>query len=158
MRNSPIALATLCNLCFTPDTCRSPSLRLFDLKVASHRRHKYHQIPTVVARLDQSNLGPWSTPLRPFEFLANLILSNPAQRRRLQESQLQGAQGKAMQFGDFWVQFSELIRALWDANKNCTKAVKYVAQLGDRFGGADADATMTERIETGYVLFTLTHK
>ena len=45
-------------LCFTPDTFRSPSLIFFDLKVALHRRHKYHQIPTVVARLDQINPGP----------------------------------------------------------------------------------------------------
>jgi hypothetical protein len=36
--------------------------------------------------------------------------------------------------------------------------VKYLAQLGDRFGGADVDATMTERIETGHALFTLTYK
>eukprot|EP00438_Fugacium_kawagutii_P001208 Skav225240 [mRNA] locus=scaffold2946:280671:288190:+ [translate_table: standard] len=33
--------------------------------------------------------------------------------------------------------------------KHFGKAVEYLAQLGDRFGGADVDATMTERIETG---------
>ena len=63
-----------------------------------------------------------------------------------------------MQFAEFWVQFSELIRTWWDANKNCSEAVKYLAQLGDRFGGADVDATMTERIETGHALFTLTYQ
>eukprot|EP00435_Cladocopium_sp_Y103_P013254 s2287_g3.t1 len=38
----------------------------------------------------------------------------------------------------------------YEALAGVTAAVKYIAQLGDRFGGADVDATMTERIETGF--------
>ena len=37
----------------------------------------------------------------------------------------------------------------WAAAK--TEAVKYMAELGDRFGGADVDGTMNERIETGHL-------